>query len=275
MKLTLGFSPCPNDTYIFDALVHHKIDTEGLDFEFIMADVEELNKKAFSELLDITKVSYHAFLYLTDYYILLDAGSALGYGTGPLVIGSLPYKLLDLKGKVVAVPGKYTTANLLFSLALEGEVLRKEMVFSDIEYAVLNKVVDAGVIIHENRFTYASKGLLKIADLGEFWENLTGMPIPLGGIVANKRLSADVIAKFQRSLKRSIDYAFSSDNINDFIRCNAQEMSEEVMMQHIRLYVNKYSLSLGDGGRAAVNTLFAKAVEKGLISGIPNGVYFG
>lgn len=275
MKLTLGFSPCPNDTYIFDALVHHKIDTEGLDFEFIMADVEELNKKAFSELLDITKVSYHAFLYLTDYYILLDAGSALGYGTGPLVIGSLPYKFLDLKGKVVAVPGKYTTANLLFSLALEGEVLRKEMVFSDIEYAVLNKVVDAGVIIHENRFTYASKGLLKIADLGEFWENLTGMPIPLGGIVANKRLSADVIAKFQRSLKRSIDYAFSSDNINDFIRCNAQEMSEEVMMQHIRLYVNKYSLSLGDGGRAAVNTLFAKAVEKGLISGIPKGVYFG
>jgi 1,4-dihydroxy-6-naphthoate synthase len=273
MKLTLGFSPCPNDTFIFDALVHHKVDTEGLDFEYLMADVEELNSLAFRRKLDITKVSFHAYLYLTSHYILLDSGSALGFGTGPLVIAREHTNLGDLKDKKIAIPGKYTTANLLFSLAVNDPLDKVEMVFSEIEQAILDGKVDAGVIIHENRFTYQDKGLIEVADLGDFWEKLTGKPIPLGGIVANRRLPGEIIHRFNRSLQRSVEFALTQTQLSDFVRCNAQEMSVEVMRKHINLYVNKFSLNLGKAGKDAVLTLFQKALDHGIIDSIPDNLF--
>ena len=186
MKLSLGFSPCPNDTYIFDALVHGKVDTEGIEFEYFMADVEKLNENAFAEMPDITKLSFHAFLHLAGTYLLMDSGAALGFGTGPLVISRQLNHISKLEGKKLAIPGIYTTANLLFSFAMKEAVQKKVILFSEIENAILNGEVDAGVIIHENRFTYKSKGLHKLLDLGEHWEQLTGSPVPLGGIAAHK-----------------------------------------------------------------------------------------
>jgi 1,4-dihydroxy-6-naphthoate synthase len=275
MKLTLGFSPCPNDTFIFDALVHHKVDTEGLEFDYFMADVEKLNGEAFDEKPDITKLSFHAFLYLAGRYLLLDFGAALGFGAGPLVISKQLLTIDELADKIVAIPGKYTTANLLFSLALKSTVQKKEMLFSDIENAVLSGEVDAGVIIHENRFTYQSKGLHKVIDLGVYWENLTGSPVPLGGIVAHKRLGNEVIAKVNRSLCRSIEYAnIHKGEFNDFIRCNAQEMDYEVMQKHIDLYVNEFSVHQGIVGRNAINQMFEYAVKVGVIEKMPVQVFF-
>ena len=198
MKLTLGFSPCPNDTFIFDALVHHKIDVEGLDFEVVLADVEELNKKAFKQELDITKMSYHAYGYLTDSYVLLDAGSALGEGCGPILVAHPDMKTLDLSTSKFAIPGKYTTANFLLSIAHPEMINKTEMLFSDIESAVLDRKVDAGLIIHENRFTYQEKGLVKLLDLGEYWEKETGKLIPLGGITIKRDLPKEVILKINR-----------------------------------------------------------------------------
>ena len=194
MKLTLGFSPCPNDTFIFDALIHHKIDTEGLAFEVFYDDVETLNQKAFRGELDITKLSYHAFAYVANQYVLLDAGSALGFGVGPMLICKddpevLHAKLSETGSSVrIGIPGKYTTANFLLGLAFPGATNKQELVFSDIENAVLDGRVDVGLIIHENRFTYQDKGLKKIMDLGDYWERETGCAIPLGGIVANRAL---------------------------------------------------------------------------------------
>ncbi len=273
MKLTLGFSPCPNDTFIFDALVHHKIDTEGLEFDFLLADVEELNRKAFAWELDVTKVSFHAFLFVTDRYILLDSGSALGFGAGPLVISKKEISLEGLAGKRIAIPGRYTTANLLFSLAVPGSVDKKEMLFSCIEQAVLDNTVDAGLIIHENRFTYQDKGLLKVADFGDFWEKLTGKPIPLGGIIARRSLPDDILHRLNRSLKRSVEFALANNGLNDFIRCNAQEMNDEVMRKHIDLYVNEFSVNLGTEGKEAVNMLIDKSVERGIVSKAPVNIF--
>ncbi|MBV8390648.1 MAG: 1,4-dihydroxy-6-naphthoate synthase, partial [Mucilaginibacter sp.] len=185
MKLTLGFSPCPNDTFIFDALIHHKIDTEGLEFEVFYDDVETLNQKAFRGELDITKLSYHAFAYVVDKYVLLDAGSALGFGVGPLLISNVEFSISDLNNveRRIGIPGKYTTANFLLGLALPEATNKQELVFSEIEDAVLSGKIDVGLIIHENRFTYQDKGLKKIIDLGDYWEKQTGCAIPLGGIV--------------------------------------------------------------------------------------------
>jgi len=274
MKLTLGFSPCPNDTFIFDALVHQKVDTEGLEFDFVMTDVEKLNRMAFRREFDISKVSFHAFLFLCNNYILLDAGSALGFGAGPLLIGKRSIGQEEFGAIMVAIPGKYTTANLLFSMAYPECFKKKEILFSDIEQAILDEKVGAGVIIHENRFTYEKKGLLKILDLGDFWEKLTGCPIPLGGIVADRKLPQSVIQCFNRSLRRSIDYAIENKELNDFIRTNAQEMNDEVMRKHIELYVNEYSRSLGQSGRDAIHTLFGIALKKGIIDSIPLEIFF-
>jgi len=275
MKLTLGFSPCPNDTYIFDALVHHKVDTEGLEFDYFMADVEYLNGEAFKEKPDITKLSFHAFLFLAGRYLLLDSGAALGFGAGPLVISKNLHDFHELEGKTIAIPGIYTTANLLFSLAMKERVNKKEMLFSDIESEILSGRVDAGVIIHESRFTYHSKGLHKLIDLGEYWEQLTGAPVPLGGIVAHKRLGNKVIAKINRSLRRSVEYAsLQKGELNDFIRCNAQEMDEDVMRQHIGLYVNEFSTDLGAVGRSAVSKMFEYAKDASIIKKIPDEIFF-
>ncbi|MDX1942387.1 MAG: 1,4-dihydroxy-6-naphthoate synthase [Saprospiraceae bacterium] len=266
MKLSLGFSPCPNDTFIFDAMIHGKIDTEGLEFEVILADVEELNQRAFAKNLDITKLSYHAFAYLTEQYCLLDAGSALGNNCGPLLIAKTPKTKEEIiKGKI-AIPGKYTTANFLLGYAYPEAQNKTEVLFSEIEDAVLQGNVDAGLIIHENRFTYEQKGLVKLIDLGEFWETTTGMPIPLGGIVIKRDLSIDIQQKVNRIMQKSVQFAFDNPKSSlPFVRAHAQEMEESVMYQHINLYVNDYTSDLGERGRAAVQYLFDVALEKKII----------
>jgi 1,4-dihydroxy-6-naphthoate synthase len=257
MKLSLGFSPCPNDTYIFDAMVHGKIDTEGLAFDMVLGDVEMLNQRAFAGELDITKLSYHAVAYLTDTYRLLDAGSALGNNCGPLLIAKNAKSREVIASSTIAIPGKYTTANFLLSYAFPEVQHKIEMVFSDIEDAVLAGDVAAGLIIHENRFTYAQKGLVKVLDLGEHWESTTGMPIPLGGIAIRRDLPIDVQHKVNRVLQRSVQFAFAHPSAAlPFVRAHAQEMDEAVMYQHIALYVNDYTLHLGERGRAAVQHLF-------------------
>lgn len=279
-KLSLGFSPCPNDTFIFDALIHHKIDTEGLDFEVFYDDVETLNQKAMHGELDVTKLSYHAFAYVADKYILLDAGSALGFGVGPLLIckddpEKLHLQLTTYNSQLaIGIPGKYTTANFLLGLAFPNATNKVEMVFSDIENAVLYGTIDIGLIIHENRFTYQDKGLKKIIDLGDYWEKQTGCPIPLGGIVANRHLPLDVQHKINRVLRRSVEFAFANPKSGlDFIRLHAQEMSEEVMYKHIELYVNKYSVDLGAEGKKAVKLLFDTAREKNIIPEIKENIF--
>jgi 1,4-dihydroxy-6-naphthoate synthase len=268
MKLTLGSSPCPNDCFVFDALVNRRIDLEGLEFDIHMADVEALNTAAFSGDAEVTKLSYHAYAYCADRYVLLDAGSALGRNCGPLLISKRRISPEEVaSGSIrIAIPGKYTTANLLLGLAFPQARQTTELVFSDIESALLNGDYDAGVIIHENRFTYEAKGLRKIVDLGEFWEQETGAPIPLGGIVIKRSLADDVKHRVNRLLRRSVEYAFAHREASlPFVRQHAQEMSEAVMYQHIDLYVNDYSVDLGVDGRRAVDTLFARAAASGVI----------
>jgi len=264
MKLKLGFSTCPNDTFIFDAMVHHKIDTEGVEFEYFMGDVEELNKMAFSGAAHITKISFNAFTKLANDYVLLDSGAALGENCGPLIIAASDFPVEELNNKKIAVPGFNTTANLLMEYAFPKAVNKVEMLFSDIENAVAGGRVDAGLIIHESRFTYAQKGLVKLADVGEIWEKRTGTPTPLGGIIAKRSLGEEMLRKINRIMRRSVEYAFENPKSSlDFIRANAQEMDEEVMYKHIELYVNNYTLSLGEEGRRSVNKLFEIAGKKG------------
>ena len=278
MKLSLGFSPCPNDTFIFDALIHHKIDTEGLEFEIFFDDVETLNQKALKAELDITKLSFHAFAYVHEQYALLDSGSALGFGVGPLLIchdeafvQNRQHLNPDLK---VGIPGRYTTANFLLGIAFPHLANKQEMVFSEIETALLEDRIDLGLIIHENRFTYAEKGLHKIIDLGNYWEEQTGCAIPLGGIVINRGLDQETKEKVNRLIRKSVEFAFANPKSGiEFIRQHAQEMSEEVMYKHIGLYVNKYSIELGPEGRKAINVLFEMATQKGLIPAITKNIY--
>lgn len=266
MKLTLGYSPCPNDTFIFDAMVHHKIDTEGLTFDVIMEDVEALNQRAFQQELDITKLSYHALAYLVDNYALLDAGSALGNGVGPLLVTKDEAIKNKMSSAKIAIPGKYTTANFLFSLAYPESKNKVEILFSDIEGAILRGEVDAGVIIHENRFTYHERGLYKIMDLGEYWESTTGMPIPLGGIVVNRQHPQELQEKINRIMARSVHYAFENPYSSyEYVAAHAQEMDESVRQKHIQLYVNSYTKELGNEGRAAIEYLFKTALDKKII----------
>jgi len=280
MKLTLGFSPCPNDTFIFDALIHHKIDTEGLEFDIVYEDVETLNLKAFRGDLAVTKLSYHAFAYAVEDYELLDAGSALGFGVGPMLITKdeelakelqeilssktvLTKALAELR---VGYPGKYTTANFLLGLAFPELKNKKELVFSQIEGALLAGDIDLGLIIHENRFTYQEKGLFKVVDLGDYWEKTTNCPIPLGGIVVKRSIPQDIKEKLNRVLRASVEYAFANPTSGlEFIKSHAQEMSIEVMYKHIELYVNKYSVELGKEGRSAIEIMFKKAQDMGFI----------
>jgi 1,4-dihydroxy-6-naphthoate synthase len=258
MKLTLGFSPCPNDTFIFDALVHHKIDTEGLEFDVVFADVEQLNVWALEGKLDITKLSFNAFTHCVHDYALLDSGSALGRNCGPLLIKK-PTTTLTSESKI-AIPGKFTTANMLLGIAYPENQNKVQMLFSEIENDVINGSVDVGLIIHENRFTYKDKGLEKVKDLGEFWEEQTGLPIPLGGIVVKRNLPLEVQQKIERLLRKSVEYAFKNkESSSEFIKCHSQEMKKEVIDAHIALYVNDYSISLGEQGRKAVKLLFEKA----------------
>jgi len=271
MTLTLAFSPCPNDCFMFDAIVHRRIDLEGLEFAVTLADIEALNHGAFAGGPDVSKLSFHAYAYCADRYVLLDAGAALGRSCGPLLISRQPIDRDEVaRGKIsIAIPGRYTTANFLCGLAFPAAQNKTEMLFSEIEPALLADRFDAGVIIHENRFTYEAHGLRKIVDLGEFWESETGAPIPLGGIVVKRSLPEDVKQAMNRVMRRSVEYAFAhrTDSL-PYVRAHAQEMSEEVMYQHIDLYVNEYSVDLGAEGRRAVQMLFDRARRSGLVPAI-------
>ncbi len=264
MKLTLGFSPCPNDTFIFDAIVNNKIDTEGIEFTTVLMDVEALNKAALIPSLDITKISFGVLPQVLKDYALLNSGSALGNGVGPLLIAKENMDALAVNKQTIAIPGEHTTAHLLFSLAYPDAKKKIFLRYDEIEAYVLEGK-GPGVIIHENRFTYQDKGLCKITDLGDFWEKQTSNPIPLGGIVIKRSLDPEVQYKVDRLIRKSLEYAFSNYPVlNDYIRSHAQEMSEEVMRKHIDLYVNNYSLALGNGGRAAVIKLlevYGKNIE--------------
>jgi len=274
MKLSLGISPCPNDTYIFDAMLHGKIDTEGLEFVPRLEDVETLNQLAIEGSLDISKVSYGVVFQLLHQYRILEAGSALGKGVGPLFVSkNIGHdEEIDLSKIRVALPGINTTAHLLFSLAYP-EIKNKTFVpFHVIEDMVINDEVDAGVIIHENRFTYQQKGLNKLSDLGDVWEKRTGAPIPLGGILVRRLFDLDLATKINRVINRSLAFANDhADALPAFVTENAKEMNEEVMRNHISLYVNEFSLALGQEGRLAVMELIKASAalnQKSLLEGL-------
>ncbi len=276
MKLSLGFSPCPNDCFMFDAIVHRRIDLEGLDFDVRMADVEALNRDAFAGAADVTKLSFHAYAHCAGSYVLLDAGSALGRNCGPLLISRRPISTDEVAGGKlrIAIPGRYTTANFLLGLAFPAAQDKTELLFSAIEPAVACERYDAGLIIHENRFTYEQKGLKKIIDLGEFWEGETGAPIPLGGIVIRRSLPDEVKRAVNRVVRRSVEYAFAHPQASlPFVRQHAQEMSEDVMYRHIDLYVNEYSVDLGPDGRRAVELLFARGLATGTVPAVKESLF--
>src|SRR5262245_60568910 len=276
MRLTLGFSPCPNDCFMFDAMVHRRIDLEGLEFDVRLADIEALNTSAFAGDVDVTKLSFHAYAYCADRYVLLDAGSALGRNCGPLLISRRSIASDEVAGGSlrIAIPGKSTAARFLLGLAFPSARNTTEVLFSDIEASLLEGTYDAGLIIHENRFTYAAKGLKKIIDLGEYWEGETGAAIPLGGIVVRRDLSIDMQQRVNRVMRRSVEYAFAhrADSL-PYVRAHAQEMSEDVMYSHIDLYVNDYSIDLGTDGRRAVEVLFERARQVGIIPNSEKGLF--
>ena len=273
-KISLGFSPCPNDTFIFDALVHQKIDTEGLEFDVHLADVEQLNDKAFKQELDITKLSYHAMVFCLDHYQLLNSGSALGNGVGPLLIAKEKLTDAQINRAKIAIPGKYTTANFLLSIAYPNASNKEEYLFSTIEDALIKGDVDAGLIIHENRFTYQKNGLIKLLDLGDFWEDYSGGLIPLGGIVVNRSFEDELKQKIDRLIRKSIQYAFDNNGAaSDYVKLNAQEMDQEIIQKHIDLYVNQYSLDLGSEGKRAVEYLFQAAIDKNIVTEITQPIF--
>lgn len=264
--LRLGYSPCPNDTFIFYALMHGRIPLSGFSISEELADVETLNRRALAGELDLTKVSYHAFGHLRDEYALLRSGGALGSGCGPLVVARQAMRLEDLRGKLIAIPGELTTANLLLQLHGSGYERLQILPFDRIVAAVASGSVDAGLIIHESRFTFAEHGLVQVEDLGAWWEELTGLPIPLGGILARRRLGREVIAEVERAINASVRYAFvHPEEARAYIRTHAQELDDAVIDQHIALYVNHFSLDLGEEGLAAVHELLHRAAAAGII----------
>jgi 1,4-dihydroxy-6-naphthoate synthase len=258
MNLTLGFSPCPNDTFIFDALVNNKIDTGGLSFDVVLEDVETLNEWALQGKLDITKLSYGVLPLILDSYILLNSGSALGRGAGPLLISNKEQGTRNVDGNTIAIPGENTTAHLLFSLAYPNAKNKVFLRYNEIEKFVLDGK-GLGVIIHENRFTYADKGLHKITDLGDHWESKTGKPIPLGGIAIKRVVDDHLKLQVDKLIKASIEYAYKHHykDLTAYVKKHSQEMSEDVMRKHIDLYVNDHSIELGEDGRDAVQKLLA------------------
>ena len=253
MKLTLGFSPCPNDTFIFDALVNKKIDTGGIEFEARLEDIQTLNEMAASAELDITKLSFPAFFRNETSYSMLQSGAAMGKGVGPLLIARRMVDVPDIEHCRIAIPGEQTTANFLLHFAFPSAKKREPMLFSNIEDAVLTGKTDLGVIIHENRFTYHQKGLIKVCDLGQVWEERQKAPIPLACIAAKTTLSEDLRNTVSGLIRKSVEYAFSNyPAITDYTRQHAQEMEESVMKQHIELYVNEFSIDLKEAGHKAI-----------------------
>ena len=257
MHLKLAFSSCPNDTFMFHALVHGLVDTEGLSFDVDIYDVEELNERAQRGVYDMTKLSYHGWFTVRDAYDMLETGSALGYDCGPLLVCRADRPQQPTPESRVAVPGRYTTGALLYSLAYPGLGTQIPMLFSDIEGAVSRGVADLGVLIHEGRFTYRDKGLALVCDLGAWWQRTSGCPIPLGGIAVRRSLGAEIAAKTARVLHRSISYAFAHPEASRaYVASYARELSASIQQQHIDMFVNRFSLDLGEEGRRAVDTLY-------------------
>jgi 1,4-dihydroxy-6-naphthoate synthase len=264
--LSLGYSPCPNDTFIFHALVHGVVEAPGLRFAERLEDVETLNRLAAAGELDVTKISYGAAPALLRDYVLLRSGGALGRGCGPLIVAREGLSRDDLAGKRIAIPGRNTTANLLLRLFAPDAQPGIELVYSDIMPAVARGEVDAGLIIHESRFTYPQHGLARVVDLGEWWEQTTGLPIPLGGIMARRALGGDAIRAIDDAIRRSVEHAFAQpDASRDYVRAHAQEMDDAVTQQHITLYVNRFSVDVGEEGERAVRELFARAAAAGIV----------
>ncbi len=265
-KFLLAFSPCPNDTFMFAALANGWIDTGKLKFEIIMADIEELNRLASDGKTGISKMSFPAFAHAANEYVLLQSGSALGKGCGPLLISKNKYQEEEVKNLSIAIPGRRTTANMLLSIFFPEAKNKKEMVFSEIENALLAGKCDAGVIIHENRFTYRQKGLQLLSDLGKKWEESMQLPLPLGCIAGKRNLEADILSKVELLIKQSIEYAYAHpEKVMPYVRTHAQEMDKQVMQQHIELYVNRYSIALGAEGKQAVVALLNKGHQAGLL----------
>lgn len=258
MKLSLGFSPCPNDTFIFDALVNNKIDTGIFSFDVVLEDVETLNRWALQEKLHITKLSYGVLPLVLQNYVLLNSGSALGSGVGPLLIKNKNLIVTNVEDHPIAIPGEHTTAHLLFSMAYPNAKNKIFLRYNEIESFVTNNK-GLGVIIHENRFTYADKGLQKIIDLGDYWEKTIQAPIPLGGIVAKRLLDRKISLQVDKLIRESIEYAYKQHytHLADYVKNNSQEMEETVMKKHIDLYVNNYSIDLGDNGKDAIKKLLS------------------
>ncbi len=269
MDINIGYSPCPNDTFIFYALVHGKVNTGKYRFQPFLADVETLNELAGNHQLPVTKLSFNAFLSLTDQYYLLQSGGALGRNCGPLLIGKPPVDEASIGDERIAIPGTQTTANFLLDFYRPGLDPTQKLVltFDQIEEAVLKRKVNAGVIIHENRFTYQDKGLCLIQDLGAYWESKTGSPIPLGGIVASRSLGPGLIRRIEKAIKESLQYAWAHpEEAMTYVRAHAQAMEDHVMRQHIDLYVNEHSADLGPEGRRAINRFFQEAKSMGRVN---------
>lgn len=265
-ELSLGFSPCPNDTFVFDALVHGRVATHGLAFRERLEDVETLNRLAADGALDVTKASYGAIPWLLDRYALLRSGGALGRGCGPLVVAREPLPMTALRGRRIAIPGARTTASLLLRLFDPALSHGEERVYSDIMPAVARGEVDAGLIIHESRFTYREHGLVRLLDLGEWWEGETGLPIPLGGILAKRELGATSLERLADAVRASVEHAFAHPQDSaGYVRQHAREMDPEVVRRHIDLYVNRFSVELGHEGEQAVATLFARGHAAGIL----------
>jgi 5,8-dihydroxy-2-naphthoate synthase len=263
--IKIGFSPCPNDTFIFDALLHGKIDTGGFNFEPIIADVEELNRMAVDKVLDFTKLSYGAYAHVSRNYRIMNAGSALGAGTGPILVAKRP---INLENSLVSIgiPGNHTTANLLLTILFPELTNKDEFLYSEISEAVVDEIIDTGLLIHEGRFTYSKKGLLKLVDLGDIWEQKTNMPIPLGCIAASRSLDTEIVKSVDDLIKKSIEFAQNNpDTGREFIKYHAQELDDEVIDEHIALYVNNYSLALGKEGKKIVEFMLNKGIEVGLL----------
>lgn len=264
--LTLGYSPCPNDTFIFYALIHGRVPRAGFTLQERLEDVETLNSLAQQGVLDLTKISYHAFGHLRQEYCLLKSGGALGRGCGPLVVARQRFSLDELRGKRLAIPGRLTTANLLLQLYGEGFDNLLILPFDQIMAAVVDGSADAGVIIHESRFTFPKYGLQQVLDLGKWWEQETGLPIPLGGILARRSLGADLVSDIDSALRASVEYAFAHpDEPKEYIKRHSQEISDQVIESHIGLYVNDFSRDIGNEGQSAIEVLFSRAEARGLI----------
>lgn len=259
-ELTLGFSPCPNDTFIFHALVSGIVSIPDLRLRVVLEDVETLNRRALDGEIDICKVSYGALPKLLSQYTLLRSGGALGRGCGPLLVAKRPLSREELRAGTIAIPGEMTTANMLLHRYGPELPRGREMVYSEIMPAVERGEVDAGLIIHESRFTYPQHGLVKVVDLGEWWEQETGAPIPLGGIVARTTLGFDLIGEIERAIRASVEHAFAHpEDSNEYVSAHAQEMDPAVMRQHIDLYVNDFSIDIGPEGERAIEAVLTQS----------------